>query len=329
MMISFAYPAVLVGGAFIVLVFIFLALYWRREPMLEWPYTAVVKRLLPRPHSGWSMRRLVRWIRMSALVAVLFATARPQSVDENSRLPVEGRDLLLVLDVSGSMQIFDDPQNRITRFDAAKREVLSFIDRRIDDQIGLVFFAATAFSRCPLTYDKTLLHSLVADLQIGMINPDGTVLSAALAVAVNRLRSSKAESKIIIVLTDGAPSDYDILPDEVISLAKQSGIKIYTIGVGSEEGGFAEVPLYGTIRCQTPLNVKLLERFAHETGGAFFRAERPDDIARVYQTIDALEKSMYDVPRYARKIELFPFFAWWAFLAVLGEILLRAWWVIV
>ncbi len=328
MKIWFAYPTVLVCGVLAVALAYTILKYCRREPLLEWPYAAVVKKLMAQSGRGWSIKRFVRFLRIFAVINLLLATARPQYVDEDSRLPVEGRDIMLVLDVSGSMQVFDDQKDRITRFDAAKREVLNFIERRVDDQLGLVFFAATAFSRCPLTHDKTLLKSLVSDLQLGMINPDGTVLSAALAVAVNRLRSSKAHTKIIIVLTDGAPSEYDIAPDEVISLAKQSGVKIYTIGVGSEEGGFAQVPFYGLVRCQTPLNVALLERFAHETGGAFFRAERPEEITRVYQTIDALEKSEYDVPRYTRQIELFPLFAWFAFLAVLSEILIRAWWVL-
>ncbi|MCL5436273.1 MAG: VWA domain-containing protein [Candidatus Dependentiae bacterium] len=328
MKIWFTYPAVLVGGA-VALIFIYLIVrYRRREPTLEWPYAAIVSRLMASARRRWSIKRLVRVMRVFSLLSLLIATARPVYIDENSRLPVEGRDIMLVLDVSGSMQIFDDERDRTTRFAAAKREVLHFIDRRVDDQLGLVFFAATAFSRCPLTHDKKLLKSLVSDLQIGMINPDGTVLSAALAVAVNRLRTSKAQSKSIIVLTDGAPSDYDIPPDNVISLARQSGIKIYTIGVGSERGGFAEVPLYGMVQCKTPLNVALLERFAYETGGAFFRAERPDDVARVYQMIDALEKSAYEVPRYTRQVELFAPFAWLAFASVAAEIVMRAWWVV-
>lgn len=324
-----AYPAVLlVGVLLLVLVFVLLQRF-RREPTLEWPYAALVKKLMGDKHSGWSAKRVIRALRMGAILCALFATARFQYVDENSRMPIEGRDIMLVLDVSGSMQLFDDEKNRITRFDAAKREVLAFIDNRTDDQLGLVFFAATAFSRCPLTHDKKLLIQLVTDLHLGMINPDGTVLSAALAVAVNRLRSSRAKTKIIIVLTDGAPSDFDIPPDDVIALAKQNQIKIYTIGVGSEAGGFAQMPFYGLTRHQTPLNSELLERYAYETGGAFFRAEKPEEIAQVYKTIDKLEKSEYEVPRYAKFIELFPVFAWAALLALIGELLLRAWWVLI
>lgn len=328
MMIWFAYPVVLVAGLVLIALVGFLV-RWRREPTLEWPYAALVKRLLAKKQAGWSIRRLVRILRIGAIFSTLLATARLQYVDENSRLPVEGRDIMLVLDVSGSMQIFDDQKDQTTRFDAAKREVLDFIAKRTDDQLGLVFFAATAFARCPLTHDKKMLTSLVSDLELGMINPDGTVLSAALAVAVNRLRGSRAQTKIIIVLTDGAPSEYDVPPDEVIGLARQSGVKIYTIGVGSEAGGFTQMPFYGLMRCQTPLNVALLERYAHETGGEFFRAEKPEDIARVYKTIDQLEKSEYEVPRYTRYIELFPVFAWVALLALIGEIVLRAWWVII
>lgn len=324
-----AYPAVLVYGLLISVLVLVLLRRLRREPTLEWPYAALVKKLMGQTGRGWSVKRVIRTLRVLAMVSALLATARLQYIDVSSRLPVEGRDIMLVLDVSGSMQLFDDEKNRITRFESAKREVLAFIDSRTDDQLGLVFFAATAFSRCPLTHDKKILTELVTDLQLGMINPDGTVLSAALAVAVNRLRSSRAKTKIIIVLTDGAPSDYDLPPDDVIALAKQYNIKIYTIGVGSEAGGFAQMPFYGLTRCQTPLNVALLERYAHETGGAFFRAEKPEEIAQVYQAIDTLEKSEYELPRYTRFVELFPVFAWVALLALIGELLLRAWLVII
>lgn len=327
-MIWFAYPAVLFGGMLLIVLVFAYSLWKSREPSLEWPYVSLVKKLMTQTFHRWSPKRVIRVLRIFSIVSVLLATARPQCADEDARLPVEGRDIMLVVDVSGSMQLFDDEKDHTTRFEAAKKEVLSFIDQRKDDQMGLVLFAATAFSRCPLTYDKTLLTKLVTDLQLGMINPDGTVLSAALAVAVNRLRSSHARTKVIIVLTDGAPSEYDVSPDDVIALAKQYGIKIYTIGVGSETGGFALVPFHGLIRCQTPLNVSLLQRYAQETNGAFFRAENAEEIARVYKTIDSLEKSSYEVPRYIRYKELFPWFAWAALLALIFELFLCAWWVV-
>lgn len=329
MMISFLYPVVFWVGLFTVVFVYLVRRIFRPEATLEWPFVAIVlrsegKKVL----SSWSPRQWALMLRILGCGALLIGTARPQYIDECSKLPVEGRDIELVIDVSGSMALFDDQNNRVSRFEAAKREVAHFIEQRVDDQIGLVFFAATAFSRCPLTYDKGLLRKMISELEIGMLNPQGTVLSAALAVAINRLRNSSARTKIIVALTDGAPSEYDVVPDEVIALAKKYDIKIYTIGVGSEEGGFGEHPLFGIVRCQTPLNSALLDRFARETGGAFFRAERPDDIARVYKTIDNLEKSSYEVPRYAHKRELFFWFLIIAFCALLIEAFIRARWVL-
>lgn len=329
MMISFVYPAVFWAGLIIFILVYILRRVLHSDATLEWPFVSVVLRSQEKKVSTiWSPRQWASLLRSLALAALLIGVARPQYIDEYSKLPVEGRDIELVIDISGSMALFDDPNNRVTRFDAAKREVMNFIEQRVDDQIGLVYFAATAFSRCPLTYDKGLLRKMVSELEIGILNPQGTVLSAALAVAVNRLRNSSARTKIIVALTDGAPSEYDVAPDEVIAVAKKYGIKIYTIGVGSDEGGYGEHPMFGLVRCQTPLNSALLDRFARETGGAFFRAERPDDIARVYKTIDTLEKSSYEVPRYANKSELFPWMLVIAFLALLIEAFIRARWVL-
>ena len=278
---------------------------WYKPVRYVMPYVAMAHNLGYAAHRSSFYKILVFWARLLALILLVFATAQLQQVDENSKIEVQGSDIMLVLDASGSMQLFDDQKDPRSRFDVAKQEVLHFIARRSSDPIGLIIFGATAVSRCPVTLGKHLLQNIVAELTLGDINHSSTVIGVALAMAVNRLRHSKATSKIVILLTDGTPTPDDIPIDPVVQLAKKYGIKIYTIGVGGAEGGYAHMPLYGLVRCETPLNTDLLHAIAKETGGAFFHAEKPDDIRRVYDTIDALEKTSIDVPHYARVHDLF------------------------
>ncbi len=327
-MVRFLYPLVLAGGAFFLVAVGIIRRLWRPQPTYVYPYVHIL-RTYGLTASSFSVERVALWVRWSALIALLLATARPQWLDENSRVRVEGRDIFLIMDVSGSMQLFDDPKDRRTRFDVAKKEVLRFIDKREDDSLGVIIFGAMAFSRCPLTQDKKLLKEIVQGVELGIVNPQGTVLSAALALAVGRLRRSPAKSKIAILLTDGAPTGQDVAPEPVIELAKKCGVKIYTIGVGSEGGGLVEIPFQGVVRCDTPRNDVLLQRIADETGGVFFKAERPEDVARVYESIDALEKTSYDLPQYTRFTELFPIFLILAVVLLAVELCMRWWWVII
>ncbi|HBY05992.1 MAG: von Willebrand factor type A [candidate division TM6 bacterium GW2011_GWE2_42_60] len=328
MILRFLYPLVFIFGSLLLIGTWFFLRYWRRHIRYVYPFVSFIKARGVLRVQTFSIDRLAKTLRWLALFLLLGVVARPQWCDESSRVKNNGRDIVLALDVSGSMQLFDDLNDRRIRFDVAKAEVARFIDRRTDDQIGLVLFGAAAFSRCPLTYDKRLLQNLVQSLQLGLVNPNGTVLSVALAMAVNRLRASPAKSKIIIMLTDGAPTPQDIEPGPVIELAKKGGIKVYTIGVGGSAGGYSEVPFHGVVQCDTPRNDSLLKEIAEQTGGRFFKAERPDDVAHVYGEIDALEKTEYTVPLYTRYRELAPFLLLLVLSLLAGEIAIRWVWVL-
>jgi Ca-activated chloride channel family protein len=243
-------------------------------------------------------------IRLVSLIGLILLIAKPQLVDTRSRITVEGIDILLVLDISGSMQYLDHSDDNRSRLAIAQEEAIRFIEKRIDDQIGLVIFAKDALSRVPLTLDKKLLKQVVQDLKIGIIDPDGTMLSTAIVTAANRLRHAKAKSKIMILLTDGAPSEGDLSPSIAIELAKKLGIKIYTIGIGSEEGSFFMHPFYGYI--QTPkINKELLNKIARETGGQSFMAHNAIDMRAIYDTINSLEKTTYETPVFNKYYDIF------------------------
>lgn len=238
------------------------------------------------------------------LLLLLFFIAKPQLVDERSLLPVQGIDIVLVLDVSGSMQFVDDKDDQRSRFDVAKDEAIRFVQKRDHDAIGLVIFGNDALTRSPITQDKKALEKSIEELRLGFIDADGTVLAMGMTAALNRLRYSKAKSKIMIVLTDGEPSDHDQKPEIPLEIAKQMGIKIYTIGIGSDRPQRIMHPLYGFVMIPT-VNKALLERIAQETGGHYFQAKNPKDMRQIYDTIDTLEKDEHEVPIFTRYYELF------------------------
>ena len=218
---------------------------------------------------------------------------------------------MMVLDVSGSMQMFDDPHHKKQRIAIAKEEAIKFVNKRPDDPIGLVLFGQEAVSRCPLTLDKNMLTELIKDTELGIISADGTVLSKGLITAITRLRKSKAASKIIILLTDGEPSPGDLKPEDALYLAKKFGIKIYTIGIGGDYGGLIEDQLFGGIRqVGAPLNTKLLKVLAKETGGKFFLAKNQKDLSTIYDTINQLETTEYETDVYHNYHDIFMPFLW-------------------
>lgn len=261
-------------------------------------------------------------LRVCVLALLALVVARPQLVDVDSPLPVEGIDIILVLDVSGSMQYFDDLQDRRMRLDVAKQEAINFIERRENDPIGLVIFAKNAVSRCPLTLDKKMLKEIVSDLQLGVIDPNGTVLCTGIAMAANRLKSSKAKSKIMIVLTDGSPSTPDVDCNDAIAVAKKLGIKIYTVGIGNDEGGYMAHPYFGIQRVEFSLNKELLNTLATQTGGRFFEAKKPQDMKTIYQIIDSLEKTEYETTLYINYYDIFKPFLVAVIILLLLELLL-------
>jgi len=262
-------------------------------------------------------------MRFITLFILALLIGKPQSVDSRSQIKVEGIDIVLALDVSGSMQHQDDQEDGRSRVEIAKDEAIRFIEKRDNDAIGLVVFAHDAVSRVPLTLDKSLLKNTVKDLQIGVINPDGTFLFTGIVTAANRLKHSKSSSKIMILLTDGEPSEGDTNPRQALDVAKKLGIKIYTIGIGSDQEEFMMHPLYGMIP-KPRVNTELLEKIAQETGGQSFLAKDSEDMRRVYDTIDALEKTELEAPIFSKYYDIFMPFVWFIIYLVLLELVVSS-----
>jgi len=254
-------------------------------------------------------RKVFYLVRLLVLLLLAIVIAKPQIVDSRSQVPVSGIDIVLVLDVSGSMQFRDYDDDERSRFEVAKAEASRFIEKRTNDALGLVLFGKDTVSRCPITFDKDLLQKVVEELKLGVIDSDGTMLITGIITAANRLKHSHAKSKVMIVLTDGEPSEGDMDPSVGIEVAKKLGIKIYTVGIGSEQEQIFRHPLYG-IMTKPKVNKELLTKIASQTGGHYFLAHSAADMRRIYDTIDTLEKTEHDVPMFSIYYDLLvPFVA--------------------
>lgn len=270
-------------------------------------------------------KKVLFLLRFVSLIGLMFLILRPQWVDEHSKVSVDSVDMVLAIDVSDSMQLIDNIQDRTPRIEAAKKEAIRFIEKRLNDQIGVVMFGSEAISRCPLTLDKMILKEIVGNIQIGEIDNRGTWLGTGIATAVNRLRNSNSKSKIIILLTDGAPTPPEKIEVEIaVEMAKNLGIKIYTVGIGNEKGGYIYHPMFGWQQVpEQGLNVKLLQDIAQQTGGKFFRASNSKEMRQAYDIIDTLEKTKVESELFHNYYEAFLTFIW-IILAILGiELLLR------
>ena len=262
-------------------------------------------------HSGIALRCL-------ALVALIIAIARPQSSLSWQNSTTEGIDIVIASDISGSMLAEDFTPNRM---EAGKNIAIDFIKNRPNDRIGLVIFSGESFTQCPLTIDHEVLINLFKDIKNGMID-DGTAIGMGLATAVNRLKESDTKSKVIILLTDGSNNTGSIPPITAAEIAKQFGIRVYTVGLGTR--GMAPYPV------QTPMGIQYqrvpvdvdegtLTKIAETTGGKYFRATNNSTLKNIYDQIDKLEKAKIDVTQYHKKTELFFPFA----LIALGFLLLE------
>ena len=261
-------------------------------------------------------------IRLLAITLLIIALARPQTSLSRQDISVEGIDLVIALDVSGSMLAMDFKPDRL---EAAKDVAIEFIDGRPNDRIGLVIFSGETFTQCPLTTDHAVLKNLFRDIHSGMIN-DGTALGDGLATAVNRLRGSKAVSKVIILLTDGVNNMGSLDPRSASEIAKLYGIRIYTVGIGSI--GQAPYPVQTPFGMQTQMmkveiDEPLLMEIAKATDGKFFRATNNAKLRAIYKEIDKMEKSKIDVTEFRKKKEEFLPFVLVAFILVGLEMLLR------
>lgn len=330
-MITYMYPWVLSWGFALIGVYIIFRLVIASRVRYVIPTTSFFLQYLDRCHiviSDW--QKYVRYaLRCGAIAALLIALARPREPDPQSLVRIEGRDIVLTLDVSGSMQLFDDLSDTRSRWQVAQDEARRFIARRPHDPIGLVYFGAFALSRCPITLDKPLLDTIVRDTKLGDIDPHGTMLSQAIALSVQRLRHATSQNRIIILLTDGSPSEQDIPVDKAVSLAQKAGIRVYTIGVGAENGGFFVDPLAGVQQVRDTMNHHLLRYIAEQTGGQHFHAHNPQEVRMVYDAIDALEASEHDAPQYTHYYEYFMPFLWCAYICILLELLVTTYiWIV-
>lgn len=269
-----------------------------------------------------SIRHLPFVLRLLALSALIIAMARPQTKNDEQQAEGEGVDIVLCLDVSGSMTAQDFTPNRM---EAAKKVAADFIDRRLTDRIAIVIFSGESFTQCPLTTDRAVLKSAVESIRNGLLE-DGTAIGDGLSTSVDRLRSSKTKSKVIILLTDGENNGGLIGPDNAKEIAKAFGIKVYTIGVGTE--GFAPFPMktpMGVIMQQQKVTIdeKLLTAIASETGGKYFRAKDNAGLEGIYAEINELEKSKVEISTLTRYTEKFFPFVMAALALLLLEVILR------
>jgi Ca-activated chloride channel family protein len=268
------------------------------------------------------LRPLLFILRLLTLCCLIVALARPQTRYDEQLVNGEGIDIVLCLDISGSMLAQDFTPNRM---EAAKNVAAEFIDHRPTDRIGLVIFSGEAFTMCPLTTDRNMLKTQLYNVQSGLLE-DGTAIGSGLATGVDRLRNSPSKSKVIILLTDGENNGGLIDPNTAKEIAKAAGVKVYTIGMGTE--GYAPVPVQtptGVVMQREKINIdeKLLKQIAAETGGQYYRAKDDESLKKIYHDIDQLEKSKIEVTALRHYTEEFFPFAVAAAILLLLELLLR------
>jgi len=275
------------------------------------PVKAKVKQLLP-------------LLRIASLTFLLVAIARPQTSSDEEKVTTEGIDIVLAIDVSGSMLSEDFKPNRIG---AAKKEAIEFVDARPHDRIGMVVFSGESFTQCPVTIDHAVLKSQIDKIQNGLME-DGTAIGMGLATCVERLKEGHAKSKVVILMTDGVNNRGSISPATAADIAMEFGVRVYTVGIGTN--GKARTPVAmgpdGKLifdYVQVEIDEALLRDIAKKTGGQYFRATDNNKLRDIYSQIDKLEKTKIEVSAYQRKTEKFYAFALLAGIFLLIEILLR------
>lgn len=268
------------------------------------------------------LRHLLFALKMAAMALLIVALARPQSSSTNSTSNIEGIDIVMAMDVSGSMLARDLKPDRLT---AAKNVASDFVQGRPGDRMGLVIFSGETFTQVPLTTDHGVMLNMLGEMKNGLID-DGTAIGDGLATAVSRLKDSEAISKVVILLTDGMNNAGSVDPYTASEMAKLYGIRVYTIGVGTY--GTAPYPVqtpFGTQIQQVKVEIdeKLLATVANSTGGKYFRANNNQKLDEIYQEIDKLERSKIEVTEFRRLHEEFYPLVAWAMALLLLEFLLR------
>ena len=291
-MLTLAHPWFLLLEVPVVAIFWWQGRRTSQSAVLRHSHTALFG---PLPVS-WRLRlaRAIPWLALAALLLMVVALAQPRRSFTNETVEGEGIDFMIALDVSGSMQALDfAPKDRL---EAAKDVIRGFIAGRPHDRIGLVVFASRAFTQCPLTLDHQVLGGFLAEIQVGLID-DGTAIGLGLATAVGRLRHSEAESRTVILLTDGMNNIPTLEPETAAELAHTLGVRVYTVAIGRD--GVAPFPVdtpsgRRVQQIETRIDEDLLRRIADRTGGIMDRATDPEALTRIFATIDELETSRYE-----------------------------------
>ena len=246
--------------------------------------------------------KIILYFKILTLVLIIIAIARPRKIDQLQMMNIDVVDIILVIDISSSMLAEDFKPNRL---EAVKDAAKKFITSRQGDRIGLLVFAGQTFIQCPLTTDNNVLSSLLKDIRIAEKEYDGTAIGMAIANATNRLRDSKAESKIMILLSDGSNNTGELDPITAANLASQFDIKIYTIGAATDQS-LTYIP--GVGRMINEIDEETLKEIANETGGKYFRARDKDMLSEIYAQIDSMERTEIEVKSYTKYKELFGWF---------------------
>lgn len=311
------------------IILVFLVWFHRQQKPLTIQFSALSLVETLKPTLKTRFYFVLKLFRYTAIVLMLIAFARPQSVLEETVHSSEGIDIVLTIDASGSMaaEDFNINRERVNRLTIVKNVVENFIDKRENDRIGLITFAGLAYTVCPLTIDYSWLKENLSQVELGLME-DGTAVGSAIASSISRLKESDAKSKIVVLLTDGVNNAGDIDPIQAANVAKSLGIKVYTVGAGSN--GYVPFPakdFFGRNvyrRVLTELDENTLKKVADITGGKYFRATDTESLVKIYDEIDQMEKVEIEEHGYRQYTELFHFFLIPAMLILLLEILLSS-----
>jgi Ca-activated chloride channel family protein len=268
------------------------------------------------------LRPLLLVLRILTLVFLTIALARPQSSNVTETIDSEGIDIVLSIDVSGSMLAEDLKPNRI---EAAKKVAIDFLNKRETDRIGLVIFSGESFTQCPITIDHDVLREQLSQIKKGNL-VDGTAIGDGLATAVDRIRKSNGKSRVVILLTDGVNNAGKIGPETALEIAKAYKVRVYSIGVGTRgEAPFPVQTPFGTQKQMMPVQIDeaLMQKISRETGGKYYRATDNASLVSIYNDIDRLEKTRVEISSFKHYAELFFPFALAAIICLLAEMILR------
>lgn len=302
---QFQNPEILYLLAVIPIVIAYYIFVGRRRASLR--VTTLGTERMPRTLRYW-LRDMPIVLRLAALAVLIVALARPVEAHSSTESSTEGIDIVLAMDISGSMLARDFEPDRIT---ASKHLASEFASMRVGDRISVVAFAGEAFTQCPLTSDKASVGTMLSRLRSGVVD-DGTAIGNGLATAINRLRESGSKSKVVVLLTDGVNNRGQISPIMAAEIARDMGIKVYTIGVGTKgQAPMPAVDMFGNqsyVMADVEIDETLLRNIAKTTGGEYFRAVDNEALKQIYARIDEMEKSEVQITHYTSYEELY--FGW-------------------